>query len=799
MGPGIDNQEQVSQPGATSSSSVLDTPFNGPMQPEGSVAAPVTAAIDQGAILDEMPLDLQDDPPPPRARANSRQRFVGLGLVGFGLVAALAFGIRIELNKSKSLPVDSSQKVKTQSVPLSRLSSQLGSSPALNTLTVNGDLAVSSSISLLPTAKPANATMGELYYDQTTNQLGYYNGSGFVYLQGGASAPIINNYTTNQVTNNVTNVTNIAGSNGTISGSGTTGYIALFSSANTIGSSILSQNTSGVTVAGTAQLKSTTNSVAAFQVQNATGSSLLTADTSNNAVVLGNDGNLSAVTLRGGQAVGSNVTGTNLTIVGANGTGSANGGDIILETGQTPQGGIQLDATATAAQKGATVSLNYTTSTQRSRLLIATTDWLPTVFTYDGKPLTLLGSVVSTQHFGGGVHIYMWYLVNPPSGTFTLSANNGSNGSTIGVASYYNVSQTAPFGTVVSNSGNLSGTQSSSLSVATSNSSQIVVDAFGVDATSGNCTPTSGQTVRWSIVQSFFPVACGSDIVATGGTVTVSWSMTNSDWADLAVPINPAVPGSVPLQFPTPTTPDALYDRLHITATGNVGIDNSNPQYALDVNGIINSSAGIYSSILDTATSTALSIGNLDASSIQLGNPASNITTAIVGTAVIKPTPNNDSATDFQIQNAAGTVLFNANTTNMTITISGTSSAFGTLALSNAHITSTQTTAPTISTPLNCGTGATATVTAGSTDTTGSYTINVGSGSPTTCDVTLTFKGVYGAVPNTVLTPAGTIGGATAPMPAWVSNSSSASFTAQIAPTNATAGAVYSYYYWTAQ
>ena len=67
------------------------------------------------------------------------------------------------------------------------------------------------------------------------------------------------------------------------------------------------------------------------------------------------------------------------------------------------------------------------------------------------------------------------------------------------------------------------------------------------------------------------------------------------------------------------------------------------------------------------------------------------------------------------------------------------------------HLKSTQTTAPTIGTPANCGTSPSSAVTANSTDTAGSITINTGTGSPTTCDTVVTFNRAYGTAPKAII------------------------------------------------
>ncbi len=110
------------------------------------------------------------------------------------------------------------------------------------------------------------------------------------------------------------------------------------------------------------------------------------------------------------------------------------------------------------------------------------------------------------------------------------------------------------------------------------------------------------------------------------------------------------------------------------------------------------------------------------------------------------------SANAFRIQNTLSADLFVANTLNMTISITGSDTTFANLTLNNAHFKSTQTTAPTITAPTNCGTDATATVTAGSTDSAGSFTITTGTDSTSsTCDATITFHRAYGTAPKSII------------------------------------------------
>lgn len=113
-----------------------------------------------------------------------------------------------------------------------------------------------------------------------------------------------------------------------------------------------------------------------------------------------------------------------------------------------------------------------------------------------------------------------------------------------------------------------------------------------------------------------------------------------------------------------------------------------------------------------------------------------------------------------------------------------------------AHIKSTQTTAPTISSPLRCGTaGQSASVTIGSTDLVGSFTINAGTGTPRdTCNTTITFNTAYGTAPKAVILSPGNSDNA-AHREINVSAVTTTSFTIKM-NVNPAASEVNTWYYW---
>src|SRR5581483_2189405 len=77
---------------------------------------------------------------------------------------------------------------------------------------------------------------------------------------------------------------------------------------------------------------------------------------------------------------------------------------------------------------------------------------------------------------------------------------------------------------------------------------------------------------------------------------------------------------------------------------------------------------------LDTASAGALTIGGTTATSIAIGKTASNVQTTINGTTLVKPTSGNDSTTAFQVQQAGGTAVLTADTTNSQVKVQGINS-----------------------------------------------------------------------------------------------------------------------------
>ena len=295
----------------TSPGSVIAAPLNGAAQSAG------LNGPSQSGVLDAMPLDMPEaEPPPPPKRRLSRQRLFGVGLLIFGVTAALLLGLRVELNKSKAQnasQLSPAAQLKQQELPLSGLNNQSATAPAISSSSVR----VNGTLVLTPTVQPSKPLPGQFYYDQSASKMFYYDGTGFVPLQGGNTvtnntynnSTVTNNYA-NSTVNNTTNntfVTNNVGASIT----GTPGTLAMFNAGgNSLADSLITQTGTTVNVASTG-----TNVV---NVGSSTGTSI--------TAVQGGLGGVSVVT--GTQAGSSG----NITIMSGASTTTA-AGNVTVDTG----------------------------------------------------------------------------------------------------------------------------------------------------------------------------------------------------------------------------------------------------------------------------------------------------------------------------------------------------------------------------------------------------------------------------------------------------------------------------------
>ncbi len=172
---------------------------------------------------------------------------LGLGILALLLVVGV---VAIALHKNQPTELKAGS-FNTQQLALQAFESGPAATAAAQTLTVNGQLRANNSLVLTPSIQPANGVAGQLYYDQISNQLAYYNGTGFVTLSSGTTIQ-----SNNTVINNSTTTVN-GTANATTSVGGRLNTVAKFTGNGTIGNSIIVDDGSNVTIAGNLNLVNT--------------------------------------------------------------------------------------------------------------------------------------------------------------------------------------------------------------------------------------------------------------------------------------------------------------------------------------------------------------------------------------------------------------------------------------------------------------------------------------------------------------------------------------------------------------
>lgn len=189
----------------------------------------------------------------------------------------------------------------------------------IRSLVVSGPLKVDDDFVLSPQTQPLQPVGGQMYYDQTTNLLNYYNGTQFVALTGGLQSITSTsqqltitddgsgNLTVTAATPTTTTTASTSGSTGTVTSSGgTAGRIAKFTGAQNLENSILSETGTIVTLNGDLTVAGSLGLGAPLSVVNGgTGAAALAA----NGVLIGNGTSaLTSVTAAGaGQCLLSTV------------------------------------------------------------------------------------------------------------------------------------------------------------------------------------------------------------------------------------------------------------------------------------------------------------------------------------------------------------------------------------------------------------------------------------------------------------------------------------------------------------
>lgn len=203
---------------------------------------------------------------------------------------------------------------------------------------------------------------------------------------------------------------------------------------------------------------------------------------------------------------------------------------------------------ATLTSQAGSMSWSQTTGTGNDRLLLVTIDVFRTNggtpssvtgVTYGGVALTQAATVQWSS--SPRVWSYLYYLVNPSSGTKTITATfSGNNVAVGGSVTYTNVNQTAPLQVSSVNSAS-SGSQSVSLTASGSNN-KLLFGHMGSYRTSSDYTVTEGggQTNRWSQSGGLYFKGCCSEKTVTSGSVSMTWTTSQTaSWTAIAAVIRP--------------------------------------------------------------------------------------------------------------------------------------------------------------------------------------------------------------------------------------------------------------------
>lgn len=251
--------------------------------------------------------------------------------------------------------------------------------------------------------------------------------------------------------------------------------------------------------------------------------------------------------------VAGDATGAGTVTFSATGPSSQSWGgfaiDLSPQLPASPSGTVQYDATGTGYGSGTTAASlvatwSHTSSPNANAVVVmgsaafsGTSPGTVTITaTYGGVTMTSL----KTQIFSGSTfsQMYMFGLINPPTGTQTVSVTvTCGSSSTIGLngnsVSYTGVTS---FGTAASNTAS-----SASLSLSVSSaSSQMVAQAFATNnlASSGDITAYN-QSFRYTrtVTSTSFALIVGDAPGAS--TVSFSGTTTSAPWASVGVPLIP--------------------------------------------------------------------------------------------------------------------------------------------------------------------------------------------------------------------------------------------------------------------
>ena len=211
-------------------------------------------------------------------------------------------------------------------------------------------------------------------------------------------------------------------------------------------------------------------------------------------------------------------------------------------SGQYAAIGYDSSSGTTLTTAATSIQWQHTTGIGNNRILIVSVDvdnsgGTPTTVsgvTYGVTPLTQAATTLCST--SPEVRSYIYYLVNPPIGTQTVTARFPVATLAVGGSiTYTNVNQTNPMQTSVAAN---SGTSQSVGLTASGSYNKILYGHLGTYRTS-SYSITDGQTSMWSQTGSN-QKGVGSEKTVTSGSVTLSWTTSKTvSWTAIAVLLQP--------------------------------------------------------------------------------------------------------------------------------------------------------------------------------------------------------------------------------------------------------------------
>jgi hypothetical protein len=462
-----------------------------------------------------------------------------IGIVGIA-------GIIIAKNQ-RDLAAQPKSAFATTAIPLSDVTPEavLGLAQ-VGQLSVNGTIKVNGALILKPQDLPQTANSGEIFYDKTTNQIYYYNGSQFSQLATNATVVTGINNAAGAITlgSGLTLSNNVLSSN--VDPSSLTGGVLSIQGQS--GNITLTGGT-GITVSGTTITNSGVTRLAGITGDIAVGPGL----------------GISGSTLTNTLNIDTN-TPTELEIIN-----NGNGTIYINKLGAGAGGTVALGPVAPQTDSSTNTSININKTGASGGLVSLAVSGSPTFV------------VSRTGEITYGSIDYSKVLNTPGLGVTSLGTVNGSISLGIGLnidvptkTLSIDIPSAGNFVADVTNP-NVDSYQNANIKLKSKNSAYTAVDISGTTGQTADVLQVKADSVANSL---FAVSAAGVSTFQPSANATSSFRIYNSS----------ATPGS---SIPIFSVNSSL---------NRVGINNANPQYALDVNGVINASDSLKVNGVDVCT-----------------------------------------------------------------------------------------------------------------------------------------------------------------------------------------------------